>query len=199
MTNTFTCEYPECDKGSFTDHASARRHRYTGTTRCFPSPSRTIPLVSQVENKYACPLPECGKDFRRREGIQEHVIRDHNDEVALKVFDTPASGSSVHRGSGDASAQVLVPATPPADCMLASVDISPPGGSAMVSLLPSVDYLRSHESLDALGVCMHTALKILFCYSCPAALTFGMVAGHRKTNHKSHQVRSSSLQPFVLE
>lgn len=63
----------------------------------------------------------------------------------------------------------------------------------MVRLVPSMDYLKSNDILDALGVCMHTALKILICYSCGVALTVEMVAGHRKTAHPSYKACSSLL------
>lgn len=57
-----------------------------------------------------------------------------------------------------------------------------------VHLMPSTDYLKSNEVLDALGVCMHTALNILICYACRVALTTEMVAGHRKNHHQSYKV-----------
>jgi hypothetical protein len=63
--------------------------------------------------------------------------------------------------------------------------------SDRVCLAPSTDYLKSNEVLDALGVCMHTALNILICYACGVALTTEMVAGHRKNHHHSYKARSS--------
>lgn len=57
-----------------------------------------------------------------------------------------------------------------------------------VSLVPLVDYLVSNEALDGLGVCMHSGLKVLICYSCRVALTSGMVTEHRNTHHYLDQV-----------
>jgi hypothetical protein len=61
--------------------------------------------------------------------------------------------------------------------------------STRVRLVPSKDYLKSNDVMDAIGVCMHTALKIILCYSCGAALTSEMVAGHQKNVH-SHKASS---------
>jgi hypothetical protein len=59
--------------------------------------------------------------------------------------------------------------------------------SGRICLMPSMDYLRSNNVLDALGVCMHTTLKILICYLCGVALTSEMVPGHRKNHHLSYK------------
>jgi hypothetical protein len=69
--------------------------------------------------------------------------------------------------------------------------------SGRVRLMPSTDYLRSNDVLDALGVCMHAALKILICYSCGVALTSEMVPGHRKNHHPSY--KASRSIPVVLD
>ncbi|KAG1837985.1 hypothetical protein DFJ58DRAFT_734081 [Suillus subalutaceus] len=79
---------------------------------------------------------------------------------------------------------------------LQGVDFKVTPTAYSVRLVPSTDYLKSHHFLDALGVCMHTALKILICYSCSVALTSEMVAGHRKNHHPSYKAHSSL--PVVL-
>lgn len=70
------------------------------------------------------------------------------------------------------------------DCTGASFDAN----ARTVSLRPSVDYIKSNDVLDALGVGLHIHLKILICYSCRVALTSGMVVGHRRNHHHSFQV-----------
>lgn len=59
-----------------------------------------------------------------------------------------------------------------------------------VTLFPSIDYITSSDVFDALGVCMHSALKVLLCIPCRVALTSGMVVGHKKKHHHMHEVHS---------
>jgi RNase P subunit RPR2 len=67
-------------------------------------------------------------------------------------------------------------------------DVSFDANAKTVSLCSSVDYIKSNKVLDALGVGLHSHLKILICYSCRVALTSGMVVGHRRNHHHSYQV-----------
>jgi hypothetical protein len=69
--------------------------------------------------------------------------------------------------------------------------------SSTVSLFPSIDYLISNQVLDTLGLCMHSLLRVLLCYSCRMAMTSTMVAGHIKSHNSSYQVCLSLVRCIV--
>ncbi|KAG0692522.1 hypothetical protein DFH29DRAFT_882371 [Suillus ampliporus] len=185
MSNTDPCGIPGCVGGPFADAAAARRHRHQ--YHSLPVPfviGGQEYIVSHSNNRYGCPLPQCGKYFKKRDGIQTHIVGDHNGNSLIKIFDTSATSSAMHRGPGESSGVVLVPATPLSEGILLEGPVgatTPSASSATVTLEPSADYLKSNEVLDLLGV----------------ALTSSMVAGHRKNHHQGYQVSPSALQSFL--
>ncbi|KAG1718528.1 uncharacterized protein EDB91DRAFT_1090005 [Suillus paluster] len=145
------CEFPDCEGGPYTNE-EARKHkwRYHSFPASFIIGGREY-IVAQSDTHYACPLPGCDKELRKRDDMQKHVIADHNGGVSIKVFDTRDTPMDQDR---DVSAQALVPGTPSPQGIIPTVDDGSPVDSDTVKLLPSVDYLKSNEALDALGVCV---------------------------------------------
>ncbi|KAG1830498.1 hypothetical protein DFJ58DRAFT_848448 [Suillus subalutaceus] len=181
MSDSHTCDHPGCRMGPYPTSEIARKHRYR--YHSVPIPFMIDGhqyIVGRSDGRYACPLPECGKIFKKRENTQAHITADHNRSVRIKVFGTPEFISET-----------------PSNQAIGSKSPSFDADAVNVPLLPSVDYLESNEVLDALGLCMHSRLKVLLCYSCRVALTSGMVAGHRKNHHHSYQVPSAALQAVL--
>ncbi|KAG2121470.1 hypothetical protein DEU56DRAFT_918156 [Suillus clintonianus] len=218
MSNPIMCEDLRCPMGPFSTSSIARHHRYR--YHSVPVPF-TIAGCKHIvgltdEGHYTCPFQQCiGRSFKKREAMQLHVSVDHYDSKKLKIFGTPVIASPMDGGS-DAIPQhtssvqrrfiaeyaaitspgVLIPAihSPPAvvhSIPLFGVD------TTKVSLLPSVDYLMSNEVLDALGVCLHSGLKILLCLTCRVALTSGMLVGHRKKFHCFYRAPTAALQALL--
>ncbi|KAG1718517.1 hypothetical protein EDB19DRAFT_1920484 [Suillus lakei] len=195
--NPLTCQLSGCEGSpAILDKAGARkhRHRYHSVPVPFKLMGRQY-IVTHSNNCYTCPLPACGKPFKQRDSIEHHIINDHDVDRGTTLFRTASTGLQTAQGARNALVQVLVPATPCPQGVDSAVTTSA-ADSVTVLLMPSTDYLKSNEVLDALGVCMHMALKILICYSCGVALTSEMVAGHRKNHHPSYKARSSL--PVVL-
>ncbi|KAG1785568.1 uncharacterized protein HD556DRAFT_1314192 [Suillus plorans] len=197
--------FPTCD--------IARKHRYR--YHSVPIPfliGGNEYVVGQSDGHYSCPLPECKFISKKREAIQKHINVAHNASVKIKVFDAPEclvaskqvldQDSGVRDGTGnlicpeDVWSDDLVPEGPSREDVC-SRDPSFDMDSSTVSLSPSVDYLMSNEVLDSLGVCFHSHLRFLICYSCKVALTSGMVSGHRKKHHHAYQVPSSTMESFL--
>ncbi|KAG1718894.1 uncharacterized protein EDB91DRAFT_1258099 [Suillus paluster] len=180
------CEFPDCEGGPYTNE-EARKHkwRYHSFPASFIIGGREY-IVAQSDTHYACPLPGCDKELRKRDDMQKHVIADHNGGVSIKVFDT--RDTREHRRTAandrlvltravlcsamdqdrDVSAQALVPGTPSPQGIIPTVDDGSPVDSDTVKLLPSVDYLKSNEALDALGV-PSTAVQQAFLAFCSEA------------------------------
>ncbi|KAG0691933.1 hypothetical protein DFH29DRAFT_1009785 [Suillus ampliporus] len=161
------CEFSDCDAGPYTkDEARKHKWRY----HSFPIPfviGGHEYIVAQSDTRYACPLTGCEKELKKRDDMQKHVVTEHNGGVSIKVFDTRDAPMDEDH---DVSPRVLVPATPSPQRIMPIVDDGSPVDSATVKLLPSVDYLKSNEALDALGVCVHTELKILNMLHVPSAI-----------------------------
>ncbi|KAG1724052.1 uncharacterized protein EDB91DRAFT_1255424 [Suillus paluster] len=139
------CEFPDCEGGPYTNE-EAQKHKW----RYHSFPVSSIIggheyIVAQSDTYYACPLPGCDKELRKRNDMQKHIIPDQNGSVSIKVFDTSMDQDR------DVSVQALVPGTPSPQGIIPTVDNGSPVDSDMVKLLPLVDYLKSNKALDALG------------------------------------------------
>ncbi|KAG2081058.1 hypothetical protein BD769DRAFT_1684433 [Suillus cothurnatus] len=210
MSEQYTCNHLGCNRGPFPTSEIARKHRYR--YHSIPVPfiicGRQY-VVGNAYGRYACPLPECERLFTKREDTQVHIIVDHNGSEKIKVFDTPELVAVPPQNLLQPCAspqefsliENLSPHIPISELPLHEETgrKSPPCGvgATTVSLLPSVDYLESNEALDALGLCMHSRLKVLFCCSCRVALTSGMIAGHTKNHHQSYKVSSVAMQALL--
>ncbi|KAG2134202.1 uncharacterized protein EDB93DRAFT_1254626 [Suillus bovinus] len=212
MSTTYACDHTGCGMGPFLTCDAARKHRYRYHSVPIPFMINDHEyIVRQCDGGYACPFSGCNMIFKKRENMQTHVTEDHNSSAKIKVFDTPdfvmaskqvldqhgvVYEGIVVEGATNISSDILVPEL--SSCQdVANRDDPPDADCRTVSLLSSVDYLRSNEVLDALGVCLHSRLKILICYSCRVALTSGMISGHRKNRHKSYRVPPDALQSFL--
>jgi len=75
------------------DAAAARRHRHR--YHAVPVPfdfNGGQYIVTHSDNHYSCPLPVCEKRFRRRDGIERHVLVDHGVGNDTKLFIAAPTG-----------------------------------------------------------------------------------------------------------
>jgi hypothetical protein len=109
--NSYACPLSGCE-GSlpFTNAAAARRHRhrYHGVPVPFDYKGCQY-TVTHSKNRYTCPLPDCGEDFRQRESIERHLTGDHSIHIDTKIFATPSKGER-STTSGDRLVFVLTEA-----------------------------------------------------------------------------------------
>ncbi|KAG2335456.1 hypothetical protein BDR05DRAFT_954064, partial [Suillus weaverae] len=182
--NSLACQLPGCEgTPPILDGAGARRHRHRYHAMPVPFDFEGCQyIVTHSNNGYTCPFPECGKQLKQRDGIENHVVVDHGVDVDKKLFTTTPTGL---RGAKDHDRNNAVAQEPGPAAHF------PRGDGSKVHLVASTDYLKSNAIMDAVGVCMHTELKILLCYPCGVALTSNMVASHRKN------VPSADLQALL--
>ncbi|KAG1842789.1 hypothetical protein DFJ58DRAFT_731942 [Suillus subalutaceus] len=186
-----TCPLPGCEETPQllnTTGARRHRHRYHAVPIPFTFEDRQY-ILTNSDNQYSCPLPGCDKNFKQRDGIEKHMFVNHSVSNDVKMFATASPGHQTTQDRGNPAVQVPAPA----ELFPQGVDsaaTTSAADSATVRLMPSTDYLKSNDLMDAMGVCMHTALKILLCYDCGAALTSEMVAGHRTNFHPSYKACS---------
>ncbi|KAG1835872.1 hypothetical protein F4604DRAFT_1944011 [Suillus subluteus] len=186
-----TCPLPGCEGSPPVLNATGarrHRHRYHAVPVPFKFEDRQY-MVMNSDNRYSCPLPKCDKHFKQRDGIEKHILVEHCAGDDVKLFATASPGHQTTKDGGNPAVLVPAPAKPFPQGVDSAATTSAVD-SATVRLMPSTDYLKSNDLMDAMGVCMHTALKILLCYDCGAALTSEMVAGHRKNFHPSYKACS---------
>ncbi|KAG2121482.1 hypothetical protein DEU56DRAFT_927410 [Suillus clintonianus] len=154
--NPLKCLLPGCEgTPEFLDKTAARRHRYR--YHAVPVPFEiqgSLYIIAHSNTRYSCPLPGCGQSFKQRDSIEHHIVTDHNDGTELKIFGTPAPalpGNPIQKGAGNTSAKVLVPAATSTQ-EIASSGTRSNVNSGKAHLMPGVDYLKSNEVLDALGI-----------------------------------------------
>ncbi|KAG2355377.1 hypothetical protein BDR07DRAFT_1493296 [Suillus spraguei] len=95
--NPLVCQLPGCeDAPPLANFAAARRHRhrYHGVPVPFDYEGCQY-IVAHSNNRYTCPLPDCGKLFKQRDSIEVHIISDHGIAADIKIFATPPIGNAV--------------------------------------------------------------------------------------------------------
>lgn len=189
--NRYSCPLPRCEK-QFKQRESIERHIYNDHN--VGSDTKLFVGASTGEHRVTFGDHYCVFVLTRAVSGQQTTQSNGDASVELEVpsptehfpqgVDSAGQGDD-SAGQGDGSLSIRRPLTS-LNFTVAASEVD----SATVRLMPSTDYLKSNDVMDAMGVCMHTALKILICYDCGAALTSEMVAGHRKNFHPSYKACS---------
>ncbi|KAG6369839.1 hypothetical protein JVT61DRAFT_13396 [Boletus reticuloceps] len=79
----------------------------------------------------------------------------------------------------------------------ANANPSPMDPKGTVVLSPLIDYLEGGEVLDKLGIWFHLGLNVFICRSCQVCLTFDVLKGHLKAQHK-HVVPRQDLEDLQV-
>lgn len=111
----FRCEYPNCDKAfyrkSHLDAHVTQSHTKEFKYRCdvencqasFVSGQRLRVHKASHERQIPCPYPDCGQVFRKKNVLQRHVARDHENKGAAQCTH-PTSAASLSHDPADESA-----------------------------------------------------------------------------------------------
>lgn len=91
--NPLVCQLPGCEGAPPLENSTTackHHHCYHGVPVSFDYKGHQY-IVTHSNNRYTCPLPDCGKPFKQRDGIEGHIIADHGITSDIKILAPPPS------------------------------------------------------------------------------------------------------------